>query len=115
MSRRSKQPPYRPARDVRLIPEPDAGLPATIQDEIRTAVVKLFANGNPKPSANAYEMPFIAKLSGGNGNFWGMVRFAPNGANQIVYLQERVGNGAWQNVECGSFSCITATGITTVR
>ena len=46
------EPPYRPARDVRLIPEPDAGLPATIQDEIRTAVVKLFANGNPKPVIN---------------------------------------------------------------
>jgi len=46
------EPPYRPARDVRLIPEPDAGLPATIQDEIRAAVVKLFANGNPKPVIN---------------------------------------------------------------
>ena len=43
------EPPYRPKRDVRLIPDPDAGLPAEIQDEIRAAVVKLFAHGNPQP------------------------------------------------------------------
>ena len=43
------EPPYRPKRDVRLIPDPDAGVPAAIQDEIRAAVVKLFANGDPKP------------------------------------------------------------------
>ena len=42
-------PPYKPKRDVRLIPDPDAGLPADIQDEIRAAVVKLFAYGNPEP------------------------------------------------------------------
>jgi 4-hydroxyacetophenone monooxygenase len=41
--------PYRPKRDVRLIPDPDAGVPAEIQDEIRAAVVKLFADGDPKP------------------------------------------------------------------
>jgi 4-hydroxyacetophenone monooxygenase len=43
------EPPYKPKRDVRLIPDPDAGVPAEIQDEIRAAVVKLFAHGNPKP------------------------------------------------------------------
>ncbi len=42
-------PPYRPKRDVRLIPDPDAGLPKEIQDEIRAAIIKLFASGNPKP------------------------------------------------------------------
>jgi 4-hydroxyacetophenone monooxygenase len=41
--------PYRPKRDVRLIPDPDAGVPPNIQDEIRAAVVKLFAHGNPQP------------------------------------------------------------------
>jgi len=56
------EPPYRPARDVRLIPEPDAGLPATIQDEIRTAVVKLFANGNPKPVINDPGNELILKM-----------------------------------------------------
>jgi 4-hydroxyacetophenone monooxygenase len=43
------EPPYKPKRDVRLIPDPDAGVPAEIQDEIRAAVLKLFAHGNPKP------------------------------------------------------------------
>ena len=28
------EPPYRPKRDVRLIPDPDAGMPKEIQDEI---------------------------------------------------------------------------------
>jgi 4-hydroxyacetophenone monooxygenase len=43
------QPPYRPKRDVRLIPDPNAGVPKEIQDEIRAAVVKLFADGDPQP------------------------------------------------------------------
>ena len=43
------EPPYKPKRDVRLIPDPDAGLPAQIQDEIRAAVVRLFAQDTPKP------------------------------------------------------------------
>ena len=43
------EPPYRPMRDVRLIPDPDAGLPDNIQDDIRAAVVNLFRDGNPKP------------------------------------------------------------------
>src|SRR3954463_4227397 len=44
------EPPYKPKRDVRLIPDPDAGVPREIQDEIRAAVLKLFANGEPKPA-----------------------------------------------------------------
>ncbi len=43
------EPPYKPKRDVRLIPDPDAGVPPEIQDEIRAATLKLFAHGNPKP------------------------------------------------------------------
>ncbi|KWV48086.1 monooxygenase [Bradyrhizobium macuxiense] len=43
------EPPYRPKRDVRLIPDPDAGVPKQIQDEIRAAVLNLFANGTTKP------------------------------------------------------------------
>src|SRR5438132_9936736 len=43
------EPPYKPRRDVRLIPDPEAGLPREVQDEIRAAVVKLFENGEPKP------------------------------------------------------------------
>ncbi|TPQ37725.1 NAD(P)/FAD-dependent oxidoreductase [Bradyrhizobium guangdongense] len=43
------EPPYLPKRDIRLIPEPDAGVPKDVQDEIRAAVVKLFAEGTPSP------------------------------------------------------------------
>ena len=42
------EPPYKPRRDVRLIPDPDAGVPKEIQDEIRAAVLKLFADGAPQ-------------------------------------------------------------------
>jgi 4-hydroxyacetophenone monooxygenase len=41
--------PYRPKRDIRLIPDPEAGMPKEIQAEIRAAVLNLFANGTPKP------------------------------------------------------------------
>src|ERR1700761_4663093 len=44
------EPPYKPKRDVRLIPDPQAGLPREIQDEIRAAVLKLFAAGEPRPA-----------------------------------------------------------------
>jgi len=44
------EPPYVPKRDVRLIPDPDAGVPKDIQDEIRAAVLKLFENGEPEPA-----------------------------------------------------------------
>ena len=37
------EPPYRPRRDVRLIPDPQAGLPPEIQAGIRAAVLNLFA------------------------------------------------------------------------
>jgi hypothetical protein len=42
--------PYKPKRDVRLIPDPEAGLPREIQDEIRAAALKLFADGEPRPA-----------------------------------------------------------------
>src|SRR2546423_6227242 len=44
------EPPYRPKRDVRLIPDPEAGVPKQIQDEIRAAVLRLFEHGEPKPA-----------------------------------------------------------------
>lgn len=43
------EPPYKPKRDIRLIPDLDAGVPKEIQDEIRAAVLNLFAAGTPKP------------------------------------------------------------------
>jgi 4-hydroxyacetophenone monooxygenase len=42
--------PYLPKRDVRLIPDPDAGVPREIQDEIRAAVVRLFSGDSPSPA-----------------------------------------------------------------
>src|SRR5205085_10084125 len=44
------EPPYKPRRDVRLIPDPQAGVPPEIQAEIRAAVLKLFENGELKPA-----------------------------------------------------------------
>jgi len=44
------EPPYKPRRDVRLIPDPEAGVPKEIQDEIRAAVLKLFADREPRPA-----------------------------------------------------------------
>jgi 4-hydroxyacetophenone monooxygenase len=41
--------PYKPKRDVRLIPDPEAGVPREIQDQIRAEVLKLFASGEPEP------------------------------------------------------------------
>ncbi len=43
------EPPYKPRRDVRLIPDPQAGVPPEVQAEIRAAVLNLFADGEPKP------------------------------------------------------------------
>ncbi|WOH79610.1 NAD(P)/FAD-dependent oxidoreductase [Bradyrhizobium sp. BEA-2-5] len=43
------EPPYLPKRDIRLIPDPEAGVTREIQDEIRAAVLNLCANGTPKP------------------------------------------------------------------
>src|SRR3954465_616996 len=43
------EPPYTPGRAVRRAPHPQAGVPPEIQAEIRAAVLKLFANGDPKP------------------------------------------------------------------
>ena len=40
------EPPYAPRRDVRLIPDPKAGLPENIQDEIRAAALALLSDGS---------------------------------------------------------------------
>eukprot|EP01041_Mallomonas_annulata_P038130 gene38130-61567_t len=41
------EPPFRPTRDVRLVPDPRAGLPDDVQDRIRTAVRRLLHDGVP--------------------------------------------------------------------
>ena len=55
-----------------------------------------YSNGQGKPSANAYMLPFVIKRSGGSYLFWGQVRFTPNGANQVVQLQRKQGSD-WVN------------------
>ncbi len=56
------EPPYKPKRDVRLIPDPDAGVPKDIQDEIRAAVLKLFAGGDAKPAISDPGDELILKM-----------------------------------------------------
>ena len=41
------EPPYRPARDIRLIADPGAGFPADVQDEIRAAAMTILGGGAP--------------------------------------------------------------------
>ncbi|MBA2506359.1 MAG: hypothetical protein H0V29_10515 [Thermoleophilaceae bacterium] len=52
--------------------------------------------GVPKPAATAYAVPFHVAREGGGHRFWGQVRFTPNGADQQVYLQVKIG-GQWQD------------------
>lgn len=47
------KPPYAPRRDVRLIPDPDAGLPPGIQQEIRAAILDVFSRSDAKPAITA--------------------------------------------------------------
>jgi len=56
------EPPYKPKRDVRLIPDPDAGVPKDIQDEIRAAVLKLFAGGDARPAISDPGDELILKM-----------------------------------------------------
>src|SRR3981081_1021658 len=44
------EPPYKPGRDVRLIPHHEAGAGQALRDKIRAAVLTLFANGEPEPA-----------------------------------------------------------------
>jgi aryl-phospho-beta-D-glucosidase BglC (GH1 family) len=55
-----------------------------------------YSNGQRKPSATAYMLPFVIKESGGSFLFWGQVRFTPNGADQAVQLQRKQGSD-WVN------------------
>jgi 4-hydroxyacetophenone monooxygenase len=56
------EPPYTPKRDVRLIPDPKAGVPDEIQKEIRTAILALFRNGAPKPAITDPGNDLILKM-----------------------------------------------------
>jgi hypothetical protein len=53
--------------------------------------------GAAKPAVAAYVLPFDIESSAGGKEFWGQVRFAPNGANQIVQIQQKSG-GSYTDV-----------------
>src|SRR3954454_2076 len=55
-----------------------------------------YSNGQRKPSATAYMLPFVIKRSGGGDLFWGQVRFTANGADQVIQIQRKQGND-WVN------------------
>lgn len=44
------EPPFSPKRDVRLIPDPGAGLPADVQEQIRACAVTIFSKKDRKPA-----------------------------------------------------------------
>src|SRR5256885_8806728 len=56
------EPASKPKRDDRLIPDPEAGVPKEIQDEIRAAVLKLFENGEPKPAITDPEDELMLRM-----------------------------------------------------
>ena len=56
------KPPYAPRRDVRLIPDPDAGLPPDIQDEIRAAIIQVFSQPDVQPAVPAPDDATLLKM-----------------------------------------------------
>jgi 4-hydroxyacetophenone monooxygenase len=44
------EPPFHPVRDVRIIPDPQAGLPAAVQHIIRDTALNLLSRGLPAPA-----------------------------------------------------------------
>jgi hypothetical protein len=50
-----------------------------------------YSNGQRKPSATAYMLPFVIKKAGAGDRFWGQVRFTANGANQVIQIQRKQG------------------------
>jgi hypothetical protein len=57
-----------------------------------------FANGQPKPAAAAYALPFIANNGGGAINVWGQLRFRPNNITDQVQIEAAQPDGTWAPV-----------------
>lgn len=57
-----------------------------------------FVNGQPKPSAAAYALPFLAAPVNGQLGVWGQLRFRPNGITDQVQIQEQQPDGSWAAV-----------------
>jgi hypothetical protein len=53
-----------------------------------------FANGAPKPSLNAYYMPFLVR----SGSAWGQMKFLPDGAQPTVVIQYSPDGVTWSDV-----------------
>src|SRR5258706_14558254 len=60
------EPPYKPKRDVRLIPDPEAGVAKHVQDEIRATVLKVFEKGEFQPAIpdSCHEMTITIMRAG---------------------------------------------------
>lgn len=54
--------PYRPKRDIRLIPDPDAGLSDEVQQEIRDAVLALYVEGTPEPVVSRPDVDLLLRM-----------------------------------------------------
>ncbi|MDX1375614.1 MAG: NAD(P)/FAD-dependent oxidoreductase [Burkholderiales bacterium] len=56
------EPPYRPARDVRLIGDPAAGFGEDTQRTIRQAMERLLADGAPRPAVDAPDEALFQRM-----------------------------------------------------
>src|SRR3954470_22140863 len=57
-----------------------------------------FANGTPKPAAQAYELPLLAGQFGGGVAVWGQLRFRPNGITDQVQIEQQNADGTWSPI-----------------
>jgi hypothetical protein len=58
-----------------------------------------FANGVPKPSAQAYALPFLAAQTTGGIGVWGQLRFRPNNITDSVQIEQlSADQSTWQPV-----------------
>ncbi len=57
-----------------------------------------FANGTPKPAAQAYALPLLAGQFGGGVAVWGQLRFRPNGITDQVQIEQQNADGTWSPI-----------------
>ena len=57
-----------------------------------------FADGSPKPAAQAYALPFLASAVNGGLGVWGQLRFRPNGVTDQVVIERQADDGSFQPV-----------------
>ena len=82
------QPPYKPKRDVRLIPDPDAGVPAAIQDEVRAARRNgVRGNGRQRGCEDAIKAPAPGPEDGENQEQQKQMETMPSHTGNKAFLQ----------------------------